>query len=134
MLHEFENAPLSVFVVWEPILVTDSVGLKTGALARVPDRRAAQFWRRATHPPHLREFLCIHRFEGAWSSATGNGYYGGLQMDLSFQRRYAGGLLRSKGTADHWSPLEQIWAAERAHRSGLGFTPWPNTARVCGLF
>ena len=97
-------------------------------------RRAAQLWRRATHPPHLRQFLCIHRFEGAWSSATGNGYFGGLQMDLSFQHRYAAGLLRSKGTADHWTPLEQIWAAERAHRSGLGFTPWPNTARVCGLF
>ena len=44
MLHEFENAPLTVFVVWEPILVTDSVGVKTAALARVPDRRAAQFW------------------------------------------------------------------------------------------
>jgi hypothetical protein len=43
-LHEFENAPLTVFVVWEPILVTDSVGVKSGALARIPDRRAVQFW------------------------------------------------------------------------------------------
>jgi hypothetical protein len=100
---------------------------------RLWQRRAAQLWRRATRPPHLRQFLCIHRFEGAWSSATGNGYYGGLQMDLSFQRRYAAGLLLSKGTANHWTPLEQIWAAERAHQSGLGFAPWPNTARVCGL-
>ena len=31
-------------MVWEPILITDSVGVKTAALARVSDRRAAQFW------------------------------------------------------------------------------------------
>ena len=54
-------------------------------------------------------------------------------MDVSFQRRYAPRLYRRKGTADHWTPLEQIWAAERARRSGLGFSPWPNTARLCGV-
>jgi hypothetical protein len=54
-------------------------------------------------------------------------------MDISFMRHYAwGGLLR-KGTADRWSPLEQMWVAERAHRSGRGYGPWPNTARSCGL-
>ena len=58
---------------------------------------------------------------------------GGLQMDLGFQRTYGGGLLSRKGTANHWTPLEQMWAAERAHRSGRGFYPWPNTARYCGL-
>jgi len=26
-----------------------------------------------------------------------------------------------------------MWVAERAHRAGRGFTPWPNTARSCGL-
>jgi hypothetical protein len=87
----------------------------------------------AKNPPHRRQWLCIHRFEGGWHSNTGNGYYGGLQMDLMFQRTYAPGLLRSKGTADRWSPLEQMWAAERAHRAGRGFYPWPNTARYCGL-
>ena len=44
VLRDFDKAPLTVFVVWEPILVTDSVGAKTGALARLPDRRAVQFW------------------------------------------------------------------------------------------
>lgn len=87
----------------------------------------------AQNPPHRRQWLCIHRFEGGWHSNTGNGYYGGLQMDLMFQRAYAPGLLRSKGTADHWTPLEQMWTAERAHRAGRGFYPWPNTARSCGL-
>ena len=35
-------------------------------------------------------------------------------MDLSFQQTYGGWLFRHKGTADHWSPLEQIWVAVRA--------------------
>jgi hypothetical protein len=88
---------------------------------------------RAFHPPRLRAWLCIKRHEGAWTANTGNGYYGGLQMDLSFQRAYGRDLLRRKGTADRWKPIEQIWVAERAHRSGRGFYPWPNTARYCGL-
>jgi len=93
--------------------------------------RLAQAYAAAQHPPHLREFLCIHRFEGSWTD-TGSPYYGGLQMDLSFQQSYGGWLYRRKGTADHWSPLEQIWTAEKALRS-RGFWPWPNTARFCGL-
>jgi hypothetical protein len=87
----------------------------------------------AAHVPHKQAWLCIHRHEGAWNSATGNGYYGGLQMDVSFQRTYGRNLLATKGTANHWTPLEQMWVAERAHRSGRGFYPWPNTARYCGL-
>jgi hypothetical protein len=84
-------------------------------------------------PAHRREWLCIHRYEGSWTARTGNGYYGGLQMDLAFQRTYAPKLLLKKGTADRWTPLEQMWVAEKAHRSGRGFYPWPNTARYCGL-
>jgi hypothetical protein len=88
--------------------------------------------RHAENPPHKRQWLCIHHFEGAWSDPNPP-YYGGLQMDLGFQRTYARGLLARKGTANHWTPLEQMWAAERAHRAGRGFYPWPNTARYCGL-
>jgi hypothetical protein len=102
-------------------------------------KRAVALWKararkarlRAQRPPHLRAFLCIHRYEGAWTD-SGGPYYGGLQMDLGFQRTYAPHLLKAKGTADHWTPLEQIWAAEKAARS-RGFYPWPNTARYCGL-
>jgi hypothetical protein len=80
----------------------------------------------------MRDWLCIHRYEGSWAD-SGSPYWGGLQMDLSFQQTYGGWLLRHQGTADHWSPLEQIWVAERASRS-RGFSPWPNTARDCGLY
>jgi hypothetical protein len=93
--------------------------------------------RQAQNPPRLHAWLCIHRHERhprqGWSTRTGNGYYGGLQMDLAFQRAYGPELLRRKGTADRWTPIEQIWVAERAYRSGRGFYPWPNTARYCGL-
>lgn len=83
-------------------------------------------------PPHYSAWLCIHSYEGAWND-PGAPFYGGLQMDWGFMRTYGGHLLRTKGTADHWTPLEQMWVAERAHRSGRGFYPWPNTARYCGL-
>jgi len=101
---------------------------------RVPawQRVAKRTWRRAKNPPHESAWRCIQRFEGAWTD-PGSPYYGGLQMDLGFQRRYGAYLLRRKGTADRWTPLEQMWVAERALRAGRGFYPWPNTARSCGL-
>jgi hypothetical protein len=87
---------------------------------------------RGHRPPHLRAWICIHGYEGSWRDPNAP-YYGGLQMDLTFQRQYGRRLLRHKGTADHWTRLEQMWVAERAHRSGRGFYPWPLTARRCGL-
>jgi hypothetical protein len=95
-------------------------------------RVAAKTWRTALRPPHRAGWECIHRSEGPWDANTGNGYYGGLQMDLDFQRSYAPAFLLRKGTADRWSKLEQMWVAERAYLD-RGFSPWPNTARACGL-
>jgi hypothetical protein len=121
----------------------------TGAAERNNDRehrllilkswkhKAAVRARQAYNPPRKQAWLCIHRHERhpsmGWRTATGNGFYGGLQMNMSFQRTYGAELLRTKGTANRWTALEQIWVAERAYRSGRGFYPWPNTARYCGL-
>jgi hypothetical protein len=127
---------------WEELMGVPRTPTEGRALAAmsIPDvQRAVALWRdrataarrRAEHPPHLRAFLCIHRYEGSWRDASGP-YYGGLQMDLGFQRTYGFRLFHQKGTADHWTPLEQIWTAEKALRS-RGFYPWPNTARFCGL-
>ena len=106
-------------------------------MQRVWRRRAERARRRAASPPHRHAWRCIKRYESnphqGWATKTGNGYYGGLQMDLGFQRRYGWFLLRRKGTADRWSALEQMWVAERAYRAGRGFYPWPNSAWVCGL-
>jgi hypothetical protein len=92
------------------------------------------YWARwhGHRPPHLFAWRCIHTYEGAWRDPNAP-YYGGLQMDLTFQRQYGASLLRRKGTANHWTVFEQMWVAERAHRAGRGFYPWPNTARYCGL-
>ncbi len=99
-------------------------------------KRAVAARRAARRPPHLRQWLCIYRHERhprqGWRTRTGNGYYGGLQMDLTFQRRYAAWLLRRKGTANRWSAVEQIWVAERG-RKAQGWYAWPMTARACGL-
>ncbi len=78
-------------------------------------------------------FLCIHRYEAGWNANTGNGYYGGLQMDLGFQRTYGADFARRWGTADNWPAWAQLLTAVRAYRSGRGFGPWPNTSRACGL-
>lgn len=108
------------------------------AALRTP--RALRYWRRqarrtrwlAAHPPHLAGLLCIHRLEGSWSD-SGDPYWGGLQMDRSFMSTYAPAVLLRRGWANRWTPLEQMWVAERAMRSGRGYSPWPNTARFCGL-
>jgi hypothetical protein len=99
-------------------------------LAERWQRREHHAWRLAHHPPALKDWYCIHRYEGSWTD-HGAPYWGGLQMDYSFQSTYAPWLLRHRGTADHWTPLEQIWVAVRAWRA-RGFSPWPNTARDCG--
>ncbi len=111
-----------------------------------PLRREAAYWRgvhrrlhrAAARPwsariPRWDAFMCIHKHEGPWTARTGNGYYGGLQMDLSFQRTYGSDFLARWGTADRWPPAAQVLVADRAYRSGRGFGPWPNTARACGL-
>ena len=92
-------------------------------------------------------WTCIHGGEASWNydkDVPGhNGTYdGGLQMDLDFQRTYGPvalgfasweQLLAKKGTADKWTPREQIIVAEYARRSGRVYYPWPNTAHYCGL-
>ncbi len=82
--------------------------------------------------PLEQAFLCIHTFEGSWTD-SGAPFWGGLQMDSSFQASYGDWALKAFGTADHWPISVQIATAIRAKVSGRGFYPWPNTARSCGL-
>lgn len=80
----------------------------------------------------VRAFLCIHRFEGSWTD-PGKPYFGGVQMSLGFARTYGAEFYEAWGTPDRWPSFVQITVAMRAHLSGRGFHPWPNTARYCGL-
>jgi hypothetical protein len=129
---------------WQNVMGVEKTPARHGALRasssnyrhwvlRLWRKRADGARRLAQRVPQKAQWLCIHRGEGRWNAHTSNGYYGGLQMDLSFQHSYGGYLLRLKGTANKWSPSEQMWVAERAFESGRGFYPWPNTARACGL-
>ena len=73
-------------------------------------------------------FLCIHSHEGAWND-SGAPYWGGLQFGWSEWQRYGGQYAPS---ADLATPAEQI-AAGIAYWRVAGFSPWPTTARMCGL-
>jgi hypothetical protein len=95
-------------------------------------RRAIRARVRAHNPPHELAWRCLQRYEAAWKDDS-DPYWGGLQMDRSFMQHYAPRHLLRRGWANRWSPIEQMWVAERALRAGRGFYPWPNTARVCGL-
>ena len=102
-------------------------GRRLTGLSAQSARRTADVWktrsdaahRRAMRPPHLREFLCIHRYEGSWTDG-GDPYWGGLQMDRTFQRLYGAYLFRTKGTADRWSPIEQVRNILTDDRNGQG--------------
>jgi hypothetical protein len=76
--------------------------------------------------------LCIKSYEGAWTSNTGNGYFGGFQMDLSFQRAYGNDIVRQLGLAHRWPKRTQMIVAYRGYKA-RGWSPWPNTRRMCGL-
>ena len=108
--------------LWQKRSAVAAVGVAEHGVARPP---VADWLNNA--------FTCIHRYEGAWDSNTGNGYFGGLQMDVAFQSLYGAEFLRRWGTADNWPVWAQVGAAARAYQSGRGFSPWPNTARSCGL-
>jgi resuscitation-promoting factor RpfB len=60
---------------------------------------------------------------GNWSINTGNGYYGGLQFDLSTWHAYGG-----SGRPDQNSRAAQIAVAERVAAARGGYGAWP----VCG--
>jgi hypothetical protein len=75
---------------------------------------------------------CIHHWEGPWNANTGNGYYGGLQMDVAFQSSWGHYILNHEGTANRWAPFDQIRVALKAVRS-IGYGPWPNTRKMCGI-
>jgi hypothetical protein len=53
-----------LFVVWMPVLATDFGPPSTGTMARVPDRRAAQYW----DPKHAisQRFIAVAKAHPDW--------------------------------------------------------------------
>jgi hypothetical protein len=67
---------------------------------------------------------------GNWAINSGNGYYGGLQEDLSFWRRYGG--LAYASTPNRASRAAQIIVAQRG-QAVQGWRAWPACSRLLGL-
>jgi resuscitation-promoting factor RpfA len=59
-----------------------------------------------------------------WHINTGNGYYGGLQFDLSTWRSVGG-----RGRPDRSSALEQKFRAVKLIKR-RGYSPWPHCGYV----
>jgi len=74
--------------------------------------------------------LAMCEASGIWSRNTGNGYYGGLQEDMTFWRRYGGMQFASR--PDLATRLQQITVAI-AGQHAQGWGAWPNCSRRLGL-
>jgi len=109
---------------------------RSGRRARSTLRRLRASLRAQVRMPgttgEVRALLCIHQFEGAWND-PGSPYFGGLQMDVAFQRAYGGTFYDRLGTANVWPPFVQVAVGLRAVLSGRGFGPWPVSRRRCGV-
>jgi len=58
---------------------------------------------------------------GNWAANTGNGYYGGLQFDMSTWQSYGG-----SGRPDQNSRAAQIAVATKVRDANGGYSAWPN--------
>jgi uncharacterized protein YabE (DUF348 family) len=65
---------------------------------------------------------------GNWAINTGNGYYGGLQFNLSTWHSYGG-----SGYPNQNSRETQIMIAERVRAATGGYGSWPGCASALGL-
>ncbi|MFC6288205.1 transglycosylase family protein [Nocardioides sp. GCM10027113] len=65
---------------------------------------------------------------GNWAINTGNGYYGGLQFNLSTWRSYGG-----EGYPHQQSREYQIMIAERLRAANGGYGAWPHCSQQLGL-
>jgi len=83
--------------------------------------------------PVYAALACIHSYEGSWSAYSPAGpYYGGYQMDPSFESHYGGEYMQMWGDALNWPVPMQTAAAWRATQE-VGYSPWPASAAACGL-
>jgi hypothetical protein len=67
-------------------------------------------------PPHLQLWLCVHQHERTAWNDPGWPYLGGLQLGQWFVGHYMPLVRHPPGMPNTWSPLQQMWFAERAYR------------------
>lgn len=100
--------------------------IKAGVFYKSPNR---WLWRKVN----------LNECSGRWTCNTGNGYYGGLQMDDTFEHTYNPIASKKWGHANNWPINSQIFAADRAYHgfwniSARGLVPWPWSNRHYGRY
>jgi hypothetical protein len=86
-LRAVHDPNVRVFVVWEPVLVTDWHAPGAGAVGRVPDARVTQFWdpRRALsqairHGHIVWDYVAIYRPGVRWGDAFPTAQFSGAPV------------------------------------------------------
>src|SRR5215467_3102921 len=90
--------------------------------------------RRADAPPVFSNYtiwdrLAVCESGSNWHINTGNGYYGGVQEDMTFWRRYGGMAYASR--PDLATREQQIVVAQRG-LAVQGWAAWPRCSRIIG--
>ncbi|MEK6443863.1 transglycosylase family protein [Pseudonocardia sp. T1-2H] len=87
----------------------------------------------ASEPGSSRTWEQLARCEsgGDWTTATGNGYSGGLQFDAATWKAYGGD--RYASSAEQASKDQQIAVAEKVRRDRGGYSAWPACSKRLGL-
>lgn len=80
--------------------------------------------------PGIWDRLAACESTGRWHINSGNGYYGGLQQDLTFWRRHGGLAFASR--PDLATRGQQIAVAIRG-QAAQGWGAWPYCSRVIGV-
>lgn len=112
----------------EPLEVAHTTGPDVTMPKRVV--RGPKVSMKARSAPNVWDALQSCECPPGWHCNTGNGYWGGLQMDMPFWETWGG--LEFAPRPDLASREQQIVVAERA-RSQRGYHPWPTCARRLGL-
>jgi hypothetical protein len=79
VLNDLAEAPLVLFVVWEPVILTDVAPPTTGVMARISDSRVVQLWDRSRVLSEL--LLRTARDERGRSSHNGDAGEGSIVWD-----------------------------------------------------
>jgi len=126
---------------------TDLQGAVNTLRIPVDEYLAAEAERNSPHPPDdvakpqsatppvtsvsgVWDRLAYCESRGNWHTNTGNGYYGGLQEDMTFWRNHGGLAYASR--PDLASPAAQVAVAQRG-LSSQGWGAWPACSRALGL-
>ncbi|MGO4880783.1 MAG: hypothetical protein ACLP59_08180 [Bryobacteraceae bacterium] len=100
-MRDLHDPNVRVFVVWEPVLITDWHAPGAGALERIADARATQFWDRGRalsnvirHGPVVWDWVAIFPPGVCWDGAFPTPQFSGapvVRVSDEFRRRLING-------------------------------------------